>query len=653
MRSFSIKDYARVIMDGSLFINRFPEKIAQELIGTEYHVAASFKYECECYKMHMTPEQQQVFRDNGSILERGKLRTLERAPDLWSGLVYASTRGRPVLLITSNLLLIEKIVLRDLKLDIYNLHKKTFMPYDKFDAYREQYTFKPDPEVEEVKLFDAGASSLDVFDDTMWYRQLERVSDEKEGLEAYLYADPMEPESMAKIFRHKRRSSEKLGHVQKLLELNRTQLHCDWAAMPNQMLYLERDSKRPLGFLMRRFRNRRSLEVAVEVEPTAEKKVDTVLDWSIMLVTELAYLAVFGLYVTDFSGCNFLLPADDDKQDRRIRLLDVDSYCRDAYFGRKVDGEVSHWQILDAIRKSDVTKADLIDMSTRLLFAEVFYIMTGGCRAYEGTAQYAHDIGGLMDDQGKMRYMFPGALLRLTDRVLSKAALMDTGRFGKVPFLDGLTAVLLQIRQELRAEDPELDYKTLLQWYDEGREWPLNGLGQGADPAEAEPEDTTDEKFEKNRREEASKERPRKERREPERKPEPRMIRWPDRSDPFTTARLMGAVVEPEPIPVPGKVPRARVIRERATQWQQEERQDLKQAERLKKWFYKGLFLTIILLAVWLCFYAEFEQLHQIRQTVWAWLDRGVDWWNTEALPLMGRAWERIRNMFTQVQGNG
>ena len=73
----------------------------------------------------------------------------------------------------------------------------------------------------------------------------------------------------------------------------------------------------------------------------------------------------------------------------------------------------------------------------------------------------------------------------------------------------------------------------------------------------------------------------------------------------------------------------------------------------MKNWFYKGLFLALILLMVWLGFYAEFEQIHQIRQTVWAWLDRGADWWNTEALPLMQRSWEHLRNMLAQVLGNG
>ncbi len=646
MRSFLLKDYKKVIVDGSIFINRFPEALAQELSGTKYYIASSFGAECACYQMHMTKEQRQVFDDNAAVLKKENANFLEHSENLWSGLVHASTRGERVLLITSNLLLIEKIVLRELELDICNLYEKIFMPYSEFGIYQKRYRCSQDQEVDSpVELFKAHEGSLDVHDENRLLLTLRRIAGGgkakdrndnegiEEGAEAYLYENPADPDHMAKLFKHKRRSQAKLDHVKELLELNQTCLHCDWAAMPEHMLFLDRSCSDPLGFLMRRFRNRRTLDVAMsKYEFTLEKKMATALDWCIMLTTELAYLAVFGLYVTDFSGCNFLIP-DDDEEDRRINLLDVDSYCRGTYFGGKVDGEVEHWKILDARRNGN--KADLIDMSIRLLFAEIFRIIIGGRRPYEGSAGYCHDPEvGLMPEDGKMRYAFPGKLLKLMDQVLSKKSLTDPGRALRLPSLDGLVAVLLQTRDELKECSPDVTYGTLARWHDEGVSWPVNGLGA---PGEPPAPDFLDEpaRPEKPRTGERNRGRTRAQKQTAAPGPKLHAVRRPNKNDPFTSARLMGAVLEPETMPLPSKPPRERISREKVKNWQNEARQDREKALTLKNWFYKGLFLALMLLLVWLCLFAESSLLYQIRHSILDWMERTAEWWTDEVIPLM------------------
>lgn len=662
MRSFALRDYEKVIIDGSIFINRFPEALAQELSKTKYYIASSFGAECACYQMHMTKEQRKVFEDNAAVLKKENANILERSEDLWSGLVYASTRGGPVLLITANLLLIEKIVLRELKLDICNLHELAFMPRSEFDTYREQYVCQQDQEIDDaLTLFDANEGFLDLYDENRLFPSLRRIQgfgkasagndgeNIEEGLEAYLYENPADPDHMAKIFKHRRRSQDKLDHVKELLELNRTRLHCDWAALPEQMLYRERGSK-PLGFLMRRFRNRRTLDVAMyEFEFTQEIKVATLLEWCIMLTTELAYLAVFGLYVTDFSGCNFLIP-DDDEEDRRINLLDVDSYCRGTYFGGKVDGEASEWQILDARHSGN--KADLIDMSIRLLFAEIFWIISRRNLPYVGWDSYIHDPEvGLMKEDDQERYMFPGKLLNLMDRVLSKKALADPGRAIRLPSMDGLVSVLLQTRDELEAHSPDVTYGTLIQWHSEGVNWPVNGLGTPQEPPAPDPwEEPVPEKPQPRARQREKKQ-PKK------RSSAPRaafqVVRRPNKRDPFTIARLMGAVMEPEPMPMPQKLQREKISRERVNDWRREQQRDQEEAVPMKRWFYRGLFLTLMLLAVWLCLFADFTLLHQVRQSVLGWLERTAEWWTDEVLPLMGRTWDHIRSILPWSWENG
>lgn len=663
MRSFLLKDYKKVIVDGSIFINRFPEALAQELSGTKYYIASSFGAECACYQMHMTKEQRQVFDDNAAVLKKENAIFLEHSENLWSGLVHASTRGERVLLITSNLLLIEKIVLRELELDICDLHKQVFMPHSEFGTYRAQYTCRRDREVDSpVRLFEASEGTLDVYDENRLYLTLKRIAgggkkqdgddDEiiEEGLEAYLYEVPVDPGHMAKLFKHKRRSQDKLDHVKALLELNRTSLHCDWAALPEQMLYLGR-SGNPLGFMMRRFRKRRTLDVAMsDKEFTLEKKLATVLDWCIMLTTELAYLAVFGLYVTDFSGCNFLVP-DDDDEDRRINLLDIDSYCRDTYYGGKIDGEISHWRILDASHSG--SKADLIDMSIRLLFAEIFRIITGNNLPYQGLDRYLHDPEvGLMPEDSQMRYLFPGKILKLMDRVLSKKSLTDPHRAMRLPSLDGLVAVLLQTREDMKVYSPEVTYGTLLQWHGEGVSWPINGLGAPQESPEADPWEGTTREPEKPKTRERDRESRRKQKQSSAPRPQPRAVRRPDRNDPFTSARLMGAVMEPETMPLPNKPPRNPISRKRVNDWRHDVQQDREKAPTVNKWFSRGLFLTLFLLAVWLCLFADFSLLHQIRHSVLGWIERSAEWWTDEVLPLMDRTWEHIRSILPWLREN-
>lgn len=647
MQSFSLKDYSQVIVDGSNFINRFPDTLAKELTGSQYYTSASFNAECKSYLMHMTQEQRQVFTDNFQVLKQGKAQILERSDDLWSGLDYVSRSGRSILLITSNLLLIEKIVLRDLRLDIYNLHQMQFMPRSGFAGFRKLYTCEQDREIpreKRVRLFNPDDGSVDVYDETRWIRNLQRETVLKDGLEAYLYEDPADPQLVAKLFTPARRTDAKLSHVKNLVTLNRERMHCDWAALPEQMLYLKQGGK-PLGFLMRRFKGYRSLEVAVKRERTEEKKVATILDWCLMLATQAAYLGVFGIYITDYSDYNFLIP-DDDAEDRHIVMLDTDSFCRDSYFGGRFDNEIKNWSILDVLRDRAADKADLIDMSTRLLFAEIFYIVTAGYRPYDKPDHYVHDvIDCSMEEDGFFRYVFPGELLDLMDRVLR-----DVRKPEKVPSADGMIDILFRTVQTLADQEPDLTYQTLLQRHRDGICWEINGLEKNPEPEPdpiQEPEPVRD----------------------PVPTPAPRdnaragsegnrasgnrrtsfAVRKPDKHDPFSAPRLMGAVVHPETTDVIRKVPQVRVSRMEANDWKYRQQVDQKKADRMKKLLYWGLFLSVLMFAVWLCLFAEFDLIRQIRQAVIDWADRTAFWWTEEVLPLLKGLADDVRDFIDRI----
>ena len=660
MASFSLGSYSQIILDGSFFINRIPDEILRQMDEDSLYLSPTFVAECSAYKPHMTPAQRAVFDYNREQLKPklSRNKKLDYAEDLWNSLCVITKTGRSrVLLITSNLLLIQKVVLRQLRVDVYNLHELTFMPSSSFNSLKKQYQCKMDRQRRLKDLTDRDEidwlrdDTLDVYDEKGWMRLLWKASKVENGLEAVMYIDRDSPESLIKVFNWAHRTNDKLIHAQRLLELNREMLQCDWAAFPQMMIYRDVDQERPLGFYMKRFEGCQVLENEVRQENRNPLRFSTILRWCRMLASQIAYLGVFGIYVTDFTEQNFLLPAEGSAEEHMI-MLDTDSFCLGEYYGARYKSEWDGWKILGLSGKRNVfvsNKADAIDLSLKLLYAEMFSILTAGQKPVvsERFVKDDPEINALFAKDGFLRYVFPGRLWSMMEDIFTRS---NTDI--RVPSVDLLLYELNWLEKNAPDGALELTYAELTEYYEQGRVWEPNGLGT-VSPRQVEPE------LEKDRwRVEEPQPQPEY---QPQPQPQPeyrqpwREIRKVNKKDHFTHSRLMGAFLDGDsPVTVPlEQQPKPLLFRpvrrKAANAWKEEQKQDQKRANQIGGWLVPLLLILLIAFTVWFCFFAQIDMIFEIRQMIMDFFSSFVEWWSETVMPMLRRLWqENIAWRFTQ-----
>lgn len=640
MTSFSLSNYAQVILDGSFFVERFPEEIATELNEDTLYIAPSFFEECAAYKLHMTEHQREVFEYNlgvlGKVISRKKRRNkLTYADDLWSNLREISRAGRiRALLITSNLLLIQKVVLRQLKVDVYNLHELKFMPYTSFPQLQQAYSCKIDHQREwdEVSGEEKLKDSLDVYNENGWmcFLEVQKDTNTIEGLESRIYTEDDSPDRLVKVFKRMYRTAAKLENVAALQKLNEEKLQCSWAAFPLAQIYRDPRREQPLGFYMRKYEGYRTLDNEAHIDKRSEKRFSEVLEWCTMLAAQIAYLGVFGIYVTDYTEKNFLI-APDAVPDRHIIMVDTDSFCQGSYYGGRIREEWGSWKLLTIPSQDKIhvdNKADTIDLALRMLYAELFSIFSMGQMPIidDRFVKLTAEGEEYFSDNGILRFVFPGGMWELLESVFQS---------NKLPSVDGLIYELRYIKKDGAAGDLELTYGQIKERFSDGRAWSVNGLADAEEDGDPEQDDHYDPAQDDG--DDAAQEPPPVSESRYRRK-----IRKVDRRNHFAHPRLMGAVIEPQPQAVAGwteeKKPSFRFVRRAdATAWKEEQRKDRIKASRLGSWLQTLLPVLLIAFLVWLCFFSEIDLIFRIREMVTNFFSDIAQWWQDSVQPLSGR----------------
>ena len=228
--------------------------------------------------------------------------------------------------------------------------------------------------------------------------------------------------------------------------------------------------------------------------------------------------------------------------------------------------------------------------------------------------------------------------MELMDRVLG-----DTETADNVPSLDGMIHILLQTQEQLNKESPDLTYEQLYRQYMEEQPWSINGLHEEPAPEpEPEPESPAQETVQAPPPEQSGSRRTKAKK--------STKSRTVNKNDPFVSPRLTGAVLEPEPADVLHKMHKVRISRREVSAWKREQQLDQEKARWISPHLYRAAFLALILFTVWLCIFADFEVLQQIRQTAIDWADRAVYYWTEDILPLVDDFWERIRSLLPQLR---
>ena len=248
--------YEIVILDSSFFFRSFSKELREGLEHHKVYVSEYFNTELDQYLSLLTPDRKIGFNHNIDVIKnvvkptRLNFYTIPSARykhnDTW-GLIEVLTQfSDQCVVLTGNKLLQNRVILNQVKIDIYDLLKFEFLSFTDYAKYKPDIAFHTE---EKDKLIDIDESYIG---NTRFYLQNEtciEVSDcINSGLEANLYQIKGQNSKIAKIFKRRKLSEQKFQNIQNLLGKN-NELEVTWAMFPEQILYYGQECRIPAGFV--------------------------------------------------------------------------------------------------------------------------------------------------------------------------------------------------------------------------------------------------------------------------------------------------------------------------------------------------------------------------------------------------------------------
>lgn len=389
--SLSLKDYNGVILDATFFTKHFPQALVSQFPDAKLQVAITYKARVNHNRQMLGTVQREIFERNLQLLERYQPEVLPtNVPDLYSNLCLkskeAKEHGTRYLLITADRLCIQQVVLEKLMLDVYDLHSERRLLWQDHEQILKEGAFdfrgSEDPVVP-ITLHQRRPKVL--YDENGDPVQVKPVPIEGSdiGAEARIYpirgtGQPM----VAKVYQEHCLTEGKVSNLKTLQAMHLEQVQ-DWAIMPQELLYWDKERTQVAGFAQRYaadvekkvFYDNPLFIMTDDAWAVKSKEYDRslTLKAAACLTRQVCYLNVYGIYVGDFNASNFAayqLPPE------KLVMWDTDSFCCGDYLSETQDP-----RIFGAIRKAKRApgrKAQAIEACIERLYAKVFWILTLG-----------------------------------------------------------------------------------------------------------------------------------------------------------------------------------------------------------------------------------------------------------------------------------
>ena len=395
--------YGLIIMDATFFVSRFSDEIKNSLAYNDsVYVAETFVTELNHYKAIVNPQRRVYYEDNIKFVnEKLAFRVLpisksdplgaQYGDDTW-GLVqffnrkqgeFNQTGNHSVsgfVVITANQVLINKIILNNLPVDIYDLNNNKFKNRrsDRASSYpnvvvnfTNSFVLNPEIPTELNVLY--GKSGSIILGDKL---------SGKNGKEAQLYYIKDNPNKIIKLFKAGELTENKYKNLKNIMEI-RNSLQISWASFPEEFVYYDRTMNRPAGVVEQYVKVNADLGEnllylgAVEKEGNdeeltkllAEKNILDSLELCIKIVRQICYLNCFGFYVSDYNLANFATIDDLNL----LQMWDTDSFGYRDIFGEMNDND------LYLIHKPDsTTRTGAFKVCDEALYAAIFKVLSLG-----------------------------------------------------------------------------------------------------------------------------------------------------------------------------------------------------------------------------------------------------------------------------------
>lgn len=397
-----LKKYNIAVLDSSIYCARFSDSLMEDLKKLKVYASESYATEVMQLKKILPPEQLDILGENNNFINMNiNLKTVDKnimhnQPNMYYfdtlGLLKLLNdyNGNKCVLITSNQLLIEQVVLSGLDIDIYDFgNDKTYLAKDYINLKRNfEFGMKTS-----VKL---GISTKEVKQGSVIYTDSDEyylVEDSfKSGLEGSIYKVNNNTE-VVKVINTDLLTREKINNVRNLIELREKGLfdRIKWVELPRKLVFSDKERRTPIGFSERFVDTLKGLDekslfsgdISDLSSEDSKLRITDGLDICIKIVRQILYLKIAGIYVSDFNFQNFSFATDD----RYLMMWDSDSFTsiHSSTFNPTVAS-------LAFNRKFDLSrKLEAINFCEDQLYQFVFRILSlGDCPIFEGTNHYKY-----------------------------------------------------------------------------------------------------------------------------------------------------------------------------------------------------------------------------------------------------------------------
>lgn len=395
------QNYKIVVLDSSFFVSEFSESFQESLKCSYVYIAGTFRTELNQYKKILPLSKKNVYNKNIDFIDENiSVRSLDFKSfsldavssdnvseelydliknidkihnDIWGLVTLLEKLKAKFVLATANQLLIQKVVLNNINVDIFNLNSNTFIYSKNFSQMSKWF------ELDNTEAFVATESYNIASENSVLYlgdgTRIMLAEEVGFGAEATIFKVDGRDEWIAKIFKKEKLSVKKFKNLKNLQRMNKL-LDVTWALFPADILYYDSELSVPAGFVENYIEVDESLGNDAlylggldQLDGELKTHVSSSIEICLKIVRQIKYLNNYGFFISDFNLDNFAFKESDDTC---IHMWDTDSFGYASYFSGYCDGN-------ETSRKYNrEMKSGAIDYCCEELYLFVFTVLSLG-----------------------------------------------------------------------------------------------------------------------------------------------------------------------------------------------------------------------------------------------------------------------------------
>ena len=388
---YDFSNYKVALLDTAFFVSSFPQNVRDGLQDVQVWISETFDDEINQYKKVLSAEKLSVYEENIRFLNQNIYmkrlnfesfgeRTANTNSDMWGFIsLLISLKNEynaEFVVLTANKLLMQRIIVNELEIDIYDLNNQVLYHYKDYHSRKNLYDFSRSfPPITQ--------SDVSVNNGSVLYSETgEQVllgTEIKSGLEASI-CKVEGSNCIAKVFKKDRLEAGKFQNIKNLVTVNNN-VDVDWAVFPKSLLYYDYSRTLPAGFVEQYVATEGNLDnnplflgdVYSIPEEYLQKRISYLVDLCLRVVRQVCYLNTLGFYVSDYNLGNFSFI---ENRNDVVQMWDTDSFGYQSFFGSYYSPY--HVDNCNHVKYNINTPEGAIGSSNDALYQFVFHLLSLG-----------------------------------------------------------------------------------------------------------------------------------------------------------------------------------------------------------------------------------------------------------------------------------